>query len=388
MLLFFLDRNKMHVYAYHPRRNKWEAMPPAYPQPTYHSIDAVYDRDNNVTLFTGGWEFGHSGTVEARETWAYRYKQKNRKGRLNPLPFKVQCHLSADRQATLSWQGPKSFKVREYAIYRGAGSIPWHVKMKQVGKTKSKRFKDTSRLKRGMNYFYRVIARGKKGSLPVASYMARTQTLPVTEVFLARQKDGSVQIAWNPEGSDNIVGYNIYRASAGAGNLWKRPFTLRDEGALEGKWTKLNEAPVPGTGYIDRLQKPAEAAHESQWMPFFLYRIHGVNRLGGESGASPVTMSIPSWPGPVLAVQQEDGAYMVFAQKRSKSLVRGSHLYRMDTYKNDQIFRSRGAPFTGEVFIDRNEWPCGDRRAYFVIVRDNLGQMGVPSGIVWARNMP
>jgi hypothetical protein len=239
-----------------------------------------------------------------------------------------------------------------------------------------------------MNYYYRVYARGKKGTQPVASYIARTQPMVVREVFPARQKDGSVQISWGKSSSPNIVGYNIYRIEAGQMNFWEKPFTLREESVVKGEWVKLNKEPVKETVYIDNLSAEKGMADESRWPTLYLYRIHGVNVLDAESGPSPVSYSIPSWPGPVLVVQQEDGTRMVIAKKRGKTAVRGYHLYRKDTYKGDLIFRTHVAPRLGSVFMEDQTWPRGDRMAYFVIARDGLGQMGVPSSLTWARNMP
>jgi hypothetical protein len=66
----------------------------------------------------------------------------------------------------------------------------------------------------------------------------------------------------------------------------------------------------------------------------------------------------------------------------------GYSLYRLDSYKGDHVYRMKGAPQTGTVFVDDERWPVGDRRSYFIIARDQMGQMGVPSTPGWAVNMP
>lgn len=61
-------------------------------------------------------------------------------------------------------------------------------------------------------------------------------------------------------------------------------------------------------------------------------------------------------------------------------------VYVLDEKKGKIIMR--GSPQPGSVFLDDTIWPQADRRACFVIARDETGQLGVPSVLGWAVNMP
>ena len=159
-------------------------------------------------------------------------------------------------------------------------------------------------------------------------------------------------------------------------------------GALKGKLARLNKTPIRETAFTDRPGEALRSVSESRWAPLNVYVIRALSVLGVEGGPSPATLPIAAPPGPVLAAGMEDGRTMILSGRSASRPVRGYHLFRMDTYKGTFIFRDLGAPHPRSVFVDERRWPRGDRRAYFVIPVDGLGQLGIPSSPAWGDQMP
>jgi hypothetical protein len=218
------------------------------------------------------------------------------------------------------------------------------------------------------------------------SGLIRTRPGPVREVFVSRAAGGRVSLSWIASTSPGVTGYNIYRATAKEFDPWRVRFDPKRR--MAGKLAKLNEKPVEGLSYTDKPGDEPVGCSESTWPTLFIYVVRAVNSLGLESGNSPATLSVPGPAGPVIPVRLGDGRTLVVSGPVPSSPGVGYSLYRLDSYKGDHVYRMKGAPQTGTVFVDDETWPVGDRRSYFVIARDGLGQMGVPSTPGWAVNMP
>ena len=388
MLAFRPEPGHLAVYVYQLRENRWQALPPGQPAPSYHNIDAAYDPANNVTVITGGWEWGQSGEVTVRETWTYRYRPAPPLDPKKPgAPGALHLEVSPEGRAILSWEAPAGGAPGGYAVYRAVGEHPWTARVERVttAALKATAFTDLIKLEPDKLYYYRVRTLAADGKEGPGTPLARSQPLPVREVAAARAADGAVSLSWTPSASPNVVGYNVYRASGGKGDLWNGPFDL---GKKVGEFAKLNAEPVAEASFADQPGGAVEPAGETSWAPFFVYVVRAVNAIGQESGPSPATLSIPAPPGPVVAAPLEDGRVLVTAGAEGAVPVRGRQLYRMDSYKGDWIFRMAGAPHPGNVFVDGQKWPRGDRSCYFVIAVDELGQLGVPSSEAWSRNAP
>jgi hypothetical protein len=389
MLAFRPVPGRIAVHVLHLRENRWEEAPAIYPAPSYHNIDAAYDPVDNVTVITGGWEWGQSGETTVRETWTYRYRpapaaDPKRLG----APQALRLDLTADGRLTLTWQPPAAGAVPAgYHVYRGAGEPPWTVKLERLtaDPLKVATFIEAGKLDAREQLCYQVRAVGADGKAGPASNLARSRPAPVREVCAARRADGRVELAWAPSAGPGVAGYNVYRAPGEATDLWRKPFDL---GPKVGKLEKLNAEPIKEAAFVDRPGDEVKPVGETAWAPFQVYVVRAVNVLGQEGGPSPATLSIPAAPGPVLAIPTEDGRWLVTSGVEGAASVRGRHLYRMDAFKADWVYRSRGAPSPGTVFVDDQKCLRGDRCAYFVIAVDELGQLGIPSSQAWGRNMP
>lgn len=390
MLAFHSEPGRIAVYVYHLRENRWEAAPLASPAPSYHMFDAAYDPVRNVTVLTGGWEWGQSGVVPVRENWTYRYRPApQREGKSPGAPRALALVLSDKGEvAALSWKPPASGAAAGYRVYRGEGEHPWTAKLACVtaAPVKETHYVETQPLAAGKHYYYQVRAVGADGKEGVPSTLTRTQPGVVREIFAARGADGRVELSWAESAGPGVAGYNVYRAKVEPVDLWQKGF---DPAKIKGKLVRLNRTPLKDAAFTD---DPGEAAglcgESSGWAPLCAYVVRAMNARGEESGPSPVTLSIPAPPGPVLPVRLNDGRTLVISGRSPATPLAGHALYRLDSYKGDRTYRLRGAPQAGSVFVDGESWPSADRRAYYVIAVDGAGQLGVPSSPGWARDMP
>jgi hypothetical protein len=388
MLAFRPGGGRYTAYAYHLRENRWEEVPASYPSPSYTQSDAIYDPVHNVTWLIGGWEWGSSGAVTTRETWTYRYRKPGKQRRsTEPRGLRLEIRDVDGKPApSLSWRAPSTGAPGGYNVYRGESPKPWGAAWKKLNgaPVKATGLSDATQLDTGKRYYYRVTALDAEGKEGLPSLLAHVRPAPVRRTVAARAADGSVSLSWDPSAGPGGVAYNVYRAEGGSADLWARPFVYRD---LEGKFVKVNRKPVTGTSFTDRPQDkapkaPKAATSESTWAPFHVYIVRAVNSLGFESGPGPATLSMPAAPGPVVVFRTGDGRRLVISGEGG-SQVRGHHLLRLDVYKGDLTFRSRGAPQPGTVFVDEEAWPVGHRRQYFVVGVDGAGQLGVPSSAGW-----
>jgi len=386
MLAFKRGGGRTSVYAYHPRENRWESLPAANPSPDYALFDAAYDPVNNVTVLCGGEDASCSGEPGVRETWTYRYRPAAKKtvGASN-APRALRLDISSDGAVRLSWSRPVA-EAHGYHVYRGTGDHPWVADFRRITEKplQTTEFTDPEKLGSAVHY-YRVVPVGPDGEEGFASNIVRTQPLPVREVFAARGSDGSVGLSWTCSAGPAVAGYNVYRAPAEPLDLWSEHF---DPMTNAGEFVKLNDKVVEETSFADRPGDDVTPCAETSWAPFQAYVVRAVNVLGVESGPSPATLSIPAPPGPLVVVPLEDGGRLVVSGASGSAPLAGCHLYRLDCYRGDLIFRGHGAPHAGTVFVDDQTWPVGDRQAYYVVPVDELGQLGVPSSPGWGREMP
>jgi hypothetical protein len=267
------------------------------------------------------------------------------------------------------------------------GARPWLAKMEKVTAepVTTTTFAEAATGEPGIHYYYRVAPVGADGRETAASNLARTQPRVVRDVQCARNRDGSVSVAWTPSPSGGIVGYNIYRAPGEKIDLWRNTFYAEKHA---GKFEKLNAKPVTDMEFVDPPGDPPARCSESTWMPLRVYVVRAVNGRGEESGASPAVLSVPASPNNVRAVRLEDGRQLVTCEPESPLVVRGRHVWREDSYKADWVFRNTAAPHPGWVFVDDTPWPSGDRSLYFVVAVDEMGQIGVPSTEAWIKHGP
>jgi HEAT repeat protein len=386
MLAFRPEPGRVAVYAYYPRENRWEPLPVAHPCPSYKLFDATYDPVHNVTVVCGGEQASCSGAITARETWTYRYRPATlRAWPAVAPPSNLRIDLSEAGAVSLAWDPPPG-DLRGYQVYRGAGEHPWTAVVEQMVELPpdATSFTEPESLDNQPRY-YHVRAVGADGKESAPSNLVRIRPAPVREVSAARRADGGAALSWSPSPGPAVMGYNVYRAPVEPLDLWAEHF---DPGTRAGVFVKVNESAVEETSFLDNPDTEVRPGDEAHWAPLFAYVVRAVNALGIESGPSPATLSIPGPPGPVLVLPQEDGRRLVISGASESKPLAGYHLYRLDCYRGDLVFRFRGAAQPGAVFVDDENWPTGHRRAYYVVPEDELGQLGVSSSPGWGHEMP
>lgn len=387
MLLFRHEHDRISVYVFHLRINKWERMPTIFPCPSYGQLDAVYVPNYNVVVLTGGWEWGQSTALAVRETWTYRYKRSHQPSskttpQLQPLKLEI-----SNGNIKLSWNLKINNEIVGFHVYRLCGENPLSaefVKITSIPLTANE-FVDTNISPGTSCYRYRVTAILKQGGEVPISCIAYSQPDVVREVRCCRLEDGNVNISWIPSSSTNIVGYNIYRAQTTIEDLWH--FTFSADRTL-GAYEKINTEPVTQLSFVDTQVSTKDIADESKWLPLYVYVVKAVNSLGQESGPSPATLSVPPAPRYIKVIPLEEGGYLVIVNDNYEDGIKGKHLFRMNSYKSDMAFRVYGAPTPLNILIDNNYLPEGDRLVYFVTNLDEKGQIGNPSNEGWAFNPP
>jgi HEAT repeat protein len=393
VMLAFRPGIPARVYALHLRANRWEELPGGGPAPNHVLFDAAYDARHNAVVLSGGEEAAASGALTVRETWTYRYRPAatnalaGRSGRslLADVPQWLRLEIEADGDVRLAWD-PVGGDIAGYAVYRGAGEHPWTAEMVRLNDEPVTEPRYTEAPPPDQPAYYHVRAIRADGAESEPSNLARTQPLPVRRVQIAPKADGAAALTWEPSRGPAVIGYNVYRADVAPVDLWAEHF---DPMTHAGAFEKLTPEPVTATEFFDRIpgEAPADAT-ESSWAPLKAYVVRAVNALGIESGPSPVTLSVPAAPGPVTVVPLPEGRTLVVSGESGSTPIRGHHLLRLTCYRGDLAFRTAGAPHPGAVFADDEPWPTGDRRAYAVIAVDERGQLGIPSSLAWADNMP
>ncbi|MFW6108121.1 MAG: hypothetical protein ACOC70_02855, partial [bacterium] len=380
MLAFLPGGDLVRVFVYHPRENRWEALRPKGPAPSYSLFDAAYDPARNVTVICGGEEYSVSGAPTIRETWTYRYRPVDEDRPSRDLTLELE--LGDDGSVSLSWNALDG--VDGYEVRRGRGEHPWTAEFETLDGSPldDTAFTDPDPAN-GERRYYRVTAVAG-GDEVAASNVVRTQPGPARAVFAARAADGAVALRWRPSAGPGVVGYNVYGAPVEPVDLWDTHF---DPARHAGEFEKLNDAPIEEPEF--EVESAAVGpGTDATWPELRAYVVRAVNVLGLESGPSPVTLSIPAAPGPAMAVTEPEGSRLVICGPSPSGPPAGHHLYRLDCYRGDAAYRNRAAPHAGSVFVDEETWPAGDRQAYYVIGVDAAGQLGVPSSPAWAREMP
>ncbi len=68
--------------------------------------------------------------------------------------------------------------------------------------------------------------------------------------------------------------------------------------------------------------------------------------------------------------------------------MRGYRVYRMDVARGSNATLLTPSPVVGNAWIDRPDAPRSERRRYYVVAVDALGQEGLPSTGAWAFGRP
>ncbi len=373
------------VWSYDPVENEYKKLPAAKgPSPHHDSVDTCYDPKNNVFILDGGhtgWETDH---IAVREVWTYKHKMPPKATLLfvdPPAGLRVEVTRG---KAILKWK-----KVDEpaagYNVYRGDGTLPWKIKYARVTGAPVTKTEFTDPIPppadgRKMAFYYvtPVTDNGKEGP---ASFKVRTQPEIPRDLVVSVLADRTVDLSWRKSPEKDIAGYNIY-ASAIAPR--KRLTTNCIE--INSGWEKLNKKPSKDPAFVDK-RKLAEAegvfSHEVR-----NYQVRAVNSLGVESGPSERGFALTSSVPGVSARDSGDGSVAITWEKSPEKGILGYLIYRLEEVRNSAVVRLTAHPVKELSFTDRPETPRAERRRYYVVAVDALGQEGMPSTGAWLFGRP
>ncbi|MGQ9663064.1 MAG: HEAT repeat domain-containing protein [Kiritimatiellia bacterium] len=376
-LQFTVEATGTQLWQYDPRANEWRRLPNA-PEPTPHhgSVDVAYDSTHNLYVLDGGHLNWNTDHIAVREVWTYRFKKKRpapRPERLDP-PQELRAVVEIDGSTVrLFWQPVTD--AAGYHVYRGTGPTPWQVAFsrcteKQIETTT---FRDASpAAAKGQLLYYYVVALDRSGREGKRSFIARTQPPVVEGVVVSTLKDRTVRVRWDPSAAEDVVGYHIYCSSVEIGEmhpwkLYRKVYPLK----------RLTATPVTETEFHDTRKLEITQAlfnHEVR-----AYEIRAVNRAGIESGSSATVINLTSDVRRVRAEEQPDGTTLVTWEPSPEKEILGYRIYRMDAYRPSLAIQLNPVPCRETRYVDRPETPRGERRKYYVVAVDALGQEGIPS---------
>jgi len=349
-------------------------------------------------------------TKDEQQIWTFRYAEA-------PTPAAGPTELSVATTAdgaTLSWKAPAGFAAK-YTVLRGEGKTPWEAEFQPVAKdVKETTYRD-SRLKRGQVYYYQVRIADSLAKEEGASHRVRTQPPVVVELRAAAMNPRQVVLEWAAPDAEDIVGYHVERAEVSVYSAQEtRRYHDRYPEASDlavgrvkaiGPFRRLTEKPIDELRFTDESldlnagQKELQGEplldrplHPEQFNPqgkkyrlaTCAYRLVAVNRLGVESGPSPLVFTWPSAVQHVFSKEEGQLATRLKWQPNREASTVGYHVYRHEgRWNKDRITRRTAEPIQATEFLDEDSGE-GTRR-YEIVAVDRLGQEGEPSQPVWSR---
>lgn len=277
------DANKWgpsQVWSFDVASAQWTRLEVANPTPYVGRM--VYARQEDLFIEFGGGDDaiadgGKGVDIDAsRHIYTLRLAVPGRK--VAPAaPPRVTLVTSAD-SATLTWPVGETTTYDVYRAQIGPDALPGAYGT--IGKGAGP-FTDRD-LKPGTLHAYRICVSGstESPSLPVFTQPFRPSGL------LASVEDAKkVVLTWKASSETDLVGYKVYRA---------------DGKELEsGKGTLLTDKPLDATTLTDTQVDLSDGIIRSYW-------VTAINRLGVESGASPLAYTAPDAPGGLRVCQGVD----------------------------------------------------------------------------------
>jgi len=405
------EDRQLQTWALDVGKRQWTRLKlPAEPDPSgSRNRVMIYLADRNLFVLenrTGGDE---GKQKSEQQIWTFRYADAPAPP--PPVDLAVKTEKGA---AVLSWKAPADGAAASWNVCRGEGAKPWEVALETLAKgVKGETFKDTG-LKDGGLYIYQVRpveASGKEGP---PSRLARTQPPVVTDVVASAASAKRVELVWPKSAAEDVVGYHVERAGVSVySNDQVRRIKDRYKpvgdavGAAKsiGAFRRLTNSPIAETRLADDgvdfaagPKEPAEPLSESRPLhkdgvdaggrPYryaaYAYRVLAVNRLGTESGASPLVFTWPSAVQYVFSKEEGKDATRLKWKAGPEKGLQGYLVYRHDgRYDKEPIKRLTPEPIAATEFLDPASG-TGTRR-YEVVAVDALGQEGEPSQPVWSR---
>ena len=375
--------NDPHTWAYDLAKNTWRDMqPPEMPPTDKNDAVLTYDSNAGKVLAIAKVTTGKDEEATHRlETWAYDAGE-NRWTKMNP-----------DREPD-----PTGNRARQlmFAPQLGVSLL----ENRAHGKINEQQI-----------WAYRLPPADTAAADKPAA--ARPQAYPplVEDVVVSVVDAGRIEISWIAPAGGEITGYLVERAPVEvlSEDQLKRlksqtpPLASPSVGLIRrvGKFERLTSAPVKETTYTDTtvdLGKKSElvgdpieerrvhdeeldAAGREYRYGVYAYRVRALDAVGGASGPSPATFTIPSAPQHFFAKEEGTTCQLKWEPNAEKGIV-GYRVYRMDgRYNKDPITRLTAEPIAETTFTDPEAGKS--TRRYYVVAVDTLGQEGFPSSPVW-----
>lgn len=348
-------------------------------------------------------------TRDEQQIWTFRYAEAPL-----PAPRAEELRLTTEAQgARLSWKAPMPAEVR-YTVCRGQGDKPWEVELSPVAETLATTTFEDRGLAPGTVYYYQVRTVDRLGRVLGRSPVISTRPPVVAGLVLSVLGPRQLELGWQPLQAEDVVGYHVERAEVA---VYSAPQVKRiaqrypeaSETAVGrikaiGPFRRLTAQPLHAGPFIDRgvdlMAGPREPAHPIAERPLppdqldpnakpyryatYAYRVVAVNRLGVESGPSPLVFSYPSAVQHVFAKEEPQGKTRLRWQPNPEKAIAGYHVYRHNgRWDKDPIVRLTARPIRATEFVD--EQATESTRRYEIVAVDLLGQEGEPSQPVWSR---
>jgi len=370
-----------HTWAYDLAKNIWRDMQPTEMPPTDKN-DAVltYDATAGKVLAIVKITTGKDEDATHRlETWTYdagenRWSKMNPGREPDPTGNRARQLIFAPELGVALLENRSHGKINEQQIWA-----------------------------------YRLAPGGKGTGDPPATKPAYPPL--VVDVVASVIDSGHVEISWKAPPRAEITGYLVERAPVEvlSEDQLKRlksqtpPLEAPSVGLIRriGKFERLTPSPVAETSFTDStidLAKKSEIAgepieerrvHDEELdatgreyrYGVYAYRVRALDAVGGASGPSPATFTIPSSPQHFFARENGTTCHLKWEASAGKGIV-GFRVYRMDgRYNKDPITRLTADPIAETTLTDPEAGKAA--RRYYVVSVDALGQEGFPSSPVW-----
>ncbi len=322
-------------------------------------------------------------TKDEQQIWTFRYAEvpPPAKARWLPGPQNVRA-VTTQRGVKLAWQAPPGVSSAQYQVQRWEAAKPWGPAERTTVATTTSTELEDSKVESGKLYCYQVIATGADG-VPRRSAFARAQPPVVLDVLCAAVEPKRVELYWTAPAED-AVGYHVERAevavySASQVARIAKQYPQASEWAVGqvrsiGRFERLTTKPITETKFVDTTIDLAAGQHDPQTpltverqlrpdqlnpagKPYrfavYAYRVIAVNRLGVESGPSPLVFTYPSAVQHVFSKEEEGGKTRLKWQAHPAPGLKGYYVYRFNgRWDTDPIVRLTPQPIYTTEFLD------------------------------------
>lgn len=352
-------------------------------------------------------------TKDEQQIWTLRYSDA-----LPPIPGPKELRVVTESNAAkLTWQAPEGTTDQHYRVFRGQGAKPWEVEWKPIADNlRETRYRDEN-LERGTVYQYQVQLGGywSNENAASSSWIVRSQPPVVVDLTASVLGPRKIELQWAQSSAEDVVGYQVERADVSVYSTdqivpIKERYRSGSDLAVGrikriGQFRRLTGQPLKTPEFADTTadlaaepREPAEPAlagaplapdrFDAKGKPYryavYAYRVVAVNRLGAESGPSPLVFTFPSAVQHVFAKEEgKDKTRLKWRPNREQGIA-GYLVDRHDgRWDKDTISRLTPRPIASQEFLDEKSGT--DTRRYEILAVDILGQEGEPSQPVWSR---